>query len=135
MVEIVKLYTSRDEYDIRLAAERSMTVREMIDELKRMDEDAKIVFDNDNGYTYGIICSGSIDSDMYESKEEEEYREKMEELNDELLDLNIEYEHVADPDDEDDVEMTEEQYLAERERILNSYGVTAEEYEYFCRHK
>jgi hypothetical protein len=52
MIEIVNLYTSRDEYDIRLAAERSMTVRELIDELKQYSDDAKIVFNNDNGYTY-----------------------------------------------------------------------------------
>jgi len=133
MVEIVTLSTSRDAYDIREAAKYSMTVGDLISYLKRMDEDSPVVFSNDNGYTYGTVCSECIDSEMVETREEEEYREKMEELNDELLNLNMDYEHVADPDDEDDVEMTEEQYLAERERILKSYGVTAEEYEDFCR--
>ena len=123
MIEIVKLYTSRDEYDIRLAAERSLTVGELIDELKRMDEDAKIVFDNDNGYTYGIICSGSIDSDMYETREEEERRETIEGIESELEDLDYEYQH---PDEDDP--MSDEQYYKERREIFKSYGMTEEEY-------
>jgi len=124
MIEIVKLYTSRDEYDIRLAAERSMTVRELIDELERMNEDAKVVFDNDNGYTYGIICSGSIDSDMYETREEEERRETIEGIDSELEDLEYEYSHP----DEDDEPMSDEQYYEKRREIFKSYGMTEKEY-------
>ena len=124
MIEIVKLYTSRDEYDIRLAAERSMTVRELIDELERMNEDAKVVFDNDNGYTYGIVCSESVDSDMYETREEEERRETIEGIDSELEDLEYEYTHP----DEDDEPMSDEQYYKERREIFKSYGMTEEEY-------
>ena len=123
MIEIVKLYTSRDEYDIRLAAERSLTVGELIDELKRMDENAKVVFDNDNGYTYGYVCSESVDSDMYETREEEERRETIEGIESELEDLDYEYQH---PDEDDP--MSDEQYYKERREIFKSYGMTEEEY-------
>ena len=124
MIEIVKLYTSRDEYDIRLAAERSLTVGELIDELKRMDENAKVVFDNDNGYTYGYVCSESVDSDMYETREEEERREAMEELNEELTELQAEYENPFDEDER----ITDEKYREMRETLFKEYGITEEEY-------
>ena len=56
MIRIVTLNTNRSEYDIRDAAACSMTVRELIDELEcNYNEDDKIVFSNDNGYTYGGI--------------------------------------------------------------------------------
>ena len=53
-----------------------MTVRELIDELEcNYNEDDKIVFSNDNGYTYGYIGAGYIDARRVETYEEEEERE------------------------------------------------------------
>lgn len=124
MIEIVNLYTSRDEYDITKAAERSMTVRELIDELENYSDDAKIVFNNDNGYTYGIICGESLESDFYETREEKERRETLEAIDSELEDLEYEYAHP----DEDDEPMSDEQYYKERRAIFKSYNMTEEEY-------
>ena len=124
MIEIVTLSTSRDAYDIREAAKYAMTVGELIDELKRMDEDAPVVFSNDNGYTYGTVCSECIDSEMVETQEEEERREAMEELHEELTELQVEYE---DPFDEDE-RITDEKYREMRETLFKEYGITEEEY-------
>ena len=79
MIRIVTLNTNRSEYDIRDAAERSVTVGEFIDELVRYDRNEKIVFSNDNGYTYGYVGAGYIDEHRVETREEEEAREKAEE--------------------------------------------------------
>lgn len=79
MIRIVTLNTNRSEYDIRDAAERSMTIGELIDELVRYDRNEKIVFSNDNGYTYGYVGAGYIDEHRVETYEEEEAREKAEE--------------------------------------------------------
>lgn len=73
MINIVILKTSRDSYDIRESADCSITVGELIRELKRnYDEDDKIVFSNDNGYTYGIIERESIDEERVETEDEED---------------------------------------------------------------
>ena len=127
MQTIVMLLTNREEYDIRDAASRSMTVRQFIDELEcNYDEDAKIVFSNDHGYTYGYVGAGYIDSKRVETREEEDLRETMEELQEELTELQAEYENS----DEDDP-MTDEKYRAERQRLFKEYGVTEEEYAKF----
>ena len=135
MIKIVTLNTNRSEYDIREAAACSMTVGELIDELEcNYDRNDKIVFSNDNGYTYGYIGAGYIDAQRVETHEEEEYREKrenMEMLRDELLDLHCDYEHVPDPDDENDKDMSLEEYEAERERLFKLYEITEEEYNNF----
>ena len=139
MIRIVTLNANRSEYDIRDAAACSMTVRELIDELEcNYNEDDKIVFSNDNGYTYGYVGAGYIDAhrvETYEEEEarekEEEYRETMEELRDELLDLHSDYEHVPDPGDEDDEDMSLEEYEARRAEIFESYGITEEEFNKF----
>lgn len=121
------LLTNREEYDIRDAASRSMTVRQLIDELEcNYDEDAKIVFSNDHGFTYGYVGAGYIDSKRVETHEEEDLRETMEELQEELTELQAEYEN---PDEDDP--MTDEKYRAERERLFKEYGVTEEEYAKF----
>ena len=118
------LLTNREEYDIRDAAARSMTVRQLIDELEcNYDENAKIVFNNEN-YTYGYVGAGYIDSIRVETYEEEDLRERMEELQEELTELQAEYE---DPDED----MAYEEYRAERERLFKQYGVTEEEYAKF----
>jgi len=127
MQTIVMLLTNREEYDIRDAASRSMTVRQLIDELEcNYDENAKIVFSNDHGYTYGYVGAGYIDSKRVETHEEENLRETMEELQEELTELQAEYEN---PDEDDP--MTDEKYRAERERLFKEYGVTEEEYAKF----
>lgn len=121
------LLTNREEYDIRDAASRSMTVRQLIDELEcNYDENAKIVFSNDHGFTYGYVGAGYIDSKRVETHEEEDLRETMEELQEELTELQAEY----DNPDEDDP-MTDEKYRSERERLFKEYGVTEEEYAKF----
>ena len=139
MIRIVTLNTNRSEYDIRDAADCSITVGELIDELKRnYNEDDKIVFSNDNGYTYGYVTEGYIDEHAVESRDEEdarekaeEYEENMESLRDELLDLHADYEHVPDPDDEDDEDMSEEEYNQRRKELFEEYGITEEEYNKF----
>lgn len=47
----------------------TMTVGEMISFLEQFDEDMKVYFSNDNGYTYGNITEGSFEED-YEDEEE-----------------------------------------------------------------
>ena len=134
MIRIVSLNTNRYTYDIRDAAASSITVRELIDELERnYNEDDKIVFSNDNGYTYGYITEDRLQEHTVKTREEEEFEEKMEELNDELLDLKSEYEHV--PEYEDDEAMSEETYLEYRANLFKEYGITEEEYnEYHKKH-
>lgn len=128
MQTIVMLLTNREEYDIRDAASRSMTVRQFIDELEcNYDEDAKIVFSNDHGYTYGYVGAGYIDSKRVETREEEDLRELMEELKEELEDLKDEYENP----DEDDEPMTLEEYRSQQEALFKQYGITEEEYAKF----
>jgi hypothetical protein len=78
MEKIVTLLTSRDEYDIRRAAECSMTVEELIEELEYLPKHSKIVFSNDRGYTYGYISTSKIDMEEVETFEEEEERERRE---------------------------------------------------------
>ena len=123
MIRIVTLNTNRYTYDIRDAAASSITVRELIDELERnYNEDDKIVFSNDNGYTYGYVT----EEHNVKTSEEEEFEEKMEELNDELINLKEEYEHV--PAYEEDEAMSEKTYLEYRANLFKGYGITEEEY-------
>lgn len=63
MKNIAILKTNRYEYDAKLAADRSITIREFIDLLKEnfYDLDTKIVFSNDGGYTYGYVTENTID--------------------------------------------------------------------------
>jgi len=134
MQRIITLNANRSEYDIRDAADYSMTVGELIEELRNYDEGAKIVFSNDNGYTYGYVGAGYIDSHKVETREEEEERERrekeeeereeyestMEEVQEELTDLESRYENDGD--------MTDEDYREERADIFYTYGVTMEDY-------
>lgn len=80
METIVKLRTNKDEYDIRNASEYSYTVGQVIDILSRCPQNAKIVFDNDRGYTFGAIDSATIRVVEVETFQEEKEREKMEEI-------------------------------------------------------
>ena len=69
---IITLSTRRSDYSIKEAAEDSMTVEELIEELRYLPGDCKVVFSNDNGYTYGYIQDRDIDSEYVEPEEEEE---------------------------------------------------------------
>lgn len=137
MQKIVILNTHRSDYDIRDAADCSMTVGELIDELRGYDEGLKVVFSNDNGYTYGYISSEDVDIVSKETREEEEERERREEeeaereeeeatmqvIQEQLTDLQSRYENPTE-----DEHMTDEEYREEREDIFFSYGITEELY-------
>ena len=69
---IITLSTCRSDYNIEDAAKSSMTVDELIDELRHLPGDCKVVFKNDNGYTYGYIQDRDIDSEYLEPEVEEE---------------------------------------------------------------
>lgn len=69
---IIVLDTNRSYYDVKEAADDSMTVEELIEELRYLPGDSKVVFRNDNGYTYGYIRDRYIDSEYWEPEEEEE---------------------------------------------------------------
>lgn len=66
------LPTRRDYYRIRYAVDESLTVAELIEYLEQLDPNQKIIFSNDNGYTYGIIDPESI-SDHRLTEDEEDY--------------------------------------------------------------
>lgn len=69
---IITLSTNRSFYSIKEAADKSMTVEELIEELRYLPRDCKVVFSNDGGYTYGYITDRHIDSEYWEPEEEEE---------------------------------------------------------------
>lgn len=60
MGQIVTIKTSRDYYDAKECAEYSLSVAEVIDILSRYPNDVKVVFSNDNGYTYGIVDNNTF---------------------------------------------------------------------------
>ena len=70
MERIVTLAVNCSEYNISRAAKRSMTVRELINELENYHDDEKVVFSNDNGYTYGFISPSFIERQTVEDEEE-----------------------------------------------------------------
>ena len=57
---IVALKTNHEFYNLKDAADSSMTVAQMIDHLSHMPQDAKVVFRNDGGYTYGYVTESRI---------------------------------------------------------------------------
>lgn len=67
----VRLEVSRTAYSPD-QIKRTMTVGELIEELQQYDEDAPVMFSNDNGYTFGSINYGDIMEDEYEDECEEE---------------------------------------------------------------
>ena len=79
METIVKLIPNRSEYDIRNASANSVSVAEFIEILENYPKDAKIVFDNDYGYTFGYINANVVKTDEIETFEEEKAREEQEE--------------------------------------------------------
>ena len=88
MERIVTLKTCRSEYDIRCASEYSITVEEFIDILSRCPKDSKVVFSNDNGYTYGEIGYSTIRVKEVETFEEEKEREEREQIEADLEEKN-----------------------------------------------
>lgn len=70
MERIITLSTNRSHYDIKGAADKSMTVAELIEELSYLPGNYKVVFKNDNGYTYGYIGYGNICFEDLKSEEE-----------------------------------------------------------------
>ena len=73
MEKITILKTNRYEYSIKEAADNSITVRELIEYLQyNTDLDSRIVFSNDNGYTYGYITEDVVDEEFWEEEPEEE---------------------------------------------------------------
>ena len=69
---IIVLDTNRSHYDIKEAADCSMTVAELIEELSYLPGNYKVVFRNDGGYTYGYIRDRYIDSEDWEPEKEED---------------------------------------------------------------
>lgn len=76
----VILKTSRDAYKPQDCG-YSVTVGKLIDILQEYNQNSKIYFSNDNGYTYGSIIYDSVDELEIgdEEKEEEEEVEEDEE--------------------------------------------------------
>ena len=72
MEKIITISTNRSHYDIKGAADESMTVAELIEELRYLPGDCKVVFKNDGGYTYGYIKDRDIDSEYLEPEEGDE---------------------------------------------------------------
>lgn len=85
MEKIVILRTTRDDHDIRESAKYSYSVEQIMDILSRCPKDAKMVFSNDKGYTFGTIDSSTIRIVEVETKEEEEERIRKEEEEEEIL--------------------------------------------------
>ena len=123
MKEVVTLLTSRDEYSIKNTMKYSMTVGELIDKLREYDEDTKVVFSNDRGYTYGYVCNESFDIEEVKSDEEE----RMEEIEEKIEDLEYDKEQLAEErnidlaDIEANEDLSDEQYKLEKEAILEQY--------------
>lgn len=64
MARIVILKTNRTFYDKEEAAKHSITLDEFIEILNQQGYDGKekVVFSNDNGYTYGYITESIIET-------------------------------------------------------------------------
>lgn len=125
---IAILKTNRSEYDANLAANNSISVKELIRELEQIDEDAKIVFSNDNGYTYGYIDESCVDIKEIETEEDIERRKRMGELAEELTELLAEYENDYFNDKENIQPMTDEEYRKKQDQLFADYNITREEF-------
>lgn len=70
----ITLETKREGYSVDQLG-YTMTARDMIDYLEQFDDDTKIYFSNDGGYTYGTIKEDQIDyfeEDPEDEAEDEE---------------------------------------------------------------
>ncbi len=52
---VVKIEAQREAYSIGGVMRRTMTVRELIEQLEQFDDDTPVILSHDNGYTYGGI--------------------------------------------------------------------------------
>lgn len=80
MDSVVKFKTHRSDYDIRESMSEAITVEELIAILECYPSDAKVVFDNDNGYTFGEITGSLVrlaDVETYDEEKERELREQI----------------------------------------------------------
>jgi len=63
MKEIIIIDTIRNSYSAEEAAERSITVAELIEILEELDQEAKVITGHDNRYTYGSIKMSHINTE------------------------------------------------------------------------
>ena len=93
MEKVVKFKTHRSNYDIRESMQYAISVSDLIEILERCPSNAKVVFDNDNGYTFGEISSNAIKLVEVETYEEEKEREEREEREADLAEIarNLKY--------------------------------------------
>jgi hypothetical protein len=87
MEQVVKFKTHRSDYDIRESMAYAMSVSDLIDMLERCPRNAKVVFENDNGYTFGEISPNVIKIVEVETYEEEKEREEREEREADLAEI------------------------------------------------
>lgn len=72
MDTIVKVITTREDYDIRDSAENALSVEEIREILKYLPSKAKVVLTNDNGHTFAPVRRSTFVTEFVETKEEEE---------------------------------------------------------------
>lgn len=85
MDTIVKVITTKEDYDIRDSAENALTIEEVIEVLKYLPPKAKVVLCNDKGYTFAPVRRSTFVTEYVETKEEEEERIRKEEEDEENL--------------------------------------------------
>lgn len=78
METIIKVITTREDYDIRDSAECSLSVQDIIDRLECLPRNAKVVMSNDNGFTFAPFRESTFVEVEVETKAEEEERERRE---------------------------------------------------------
>ena len=81
-MQIVKINTFRDAYDVRECTECAISVEQLIEQLERCPKNAKVVMSFDGGYMYGSLTPNLInviDVETYEEQEERVKREQEEE--------------------------------------------------------
>jgi len=66
---IILIEGRRDGYTVE-QIDRTMTVGELINYLKDFNEDAPVMLNNDNGYTYGSIERSSIEESEWSTDED-----------------------------------------------------------------
>lgn len=70
METVVVISTTRTDYSAKAASRHSITVEELMDILSNMEPESRIVFCNDNGYTYGRITEELFDEIAWEDLDE-----------------------------------------------------------------
>lgn len=68
-MKYLALETEREGYAPRQCS-RTVTVGELIDILEQYDENMKVYFSNDEGYTYGSISASSFEEKTEDEDEE-----------------------------------------------------------------